>query len=158
MYTSEDSKSSHATTSARTQVRSAVRALAEKHSGENISVIVTGHSLGGALATLCAFDLVENADVSAGVHVAAVVFGCPQVGNAAFKRRVEAHPNLNILHVSNAGDVVPQLPDSALPFYVPIATADLEIQHPGNWYDVANNHSLIVTLDGLRGKFNNGLE
>ncbi|GMH33713.1 hypothetical protein BSKO_01547 [Bryopsis sp. KO-2023] len=45
-------------------------------------VNVTGHSLGGALATLCAFDLTTRKDAVANVDV--FTYGCPRVGNKAF--------------------------------------------------------------------------
>jgi predicted lipase len=48
---------------------------------ETISgIIVTGHSLGGALATLCAVDLQFNFEFPIGV----VTFGSPRVGNKSF--------------------------------------------------------------------------
>ncbi|NEP15718.1 MAG: lipase family protein [Leptolyngbya sp. SIO4C1] len=43
---------------------------------------ITGHSLGGALATLCAIDLQYN--FSPRIQVEAYTFGSPKVGNAAF--------------------------------------------------------------------------
>lgn len=47
-----------------------------------VPVVLSGHSLGGALATLGAFDLQRN-----GREVAAVVtFGAPQVGNEVFAK------------------------------------------------------------------------
>ncbi|MGB7084240.1 MAG: lipase family protein [Phormidesmis sp.] len=44
--------------------------------------IVTGHSLGGALATLCAVDLQYN--FGDRISIEAYTFGSPRVGNAAF--------------------------------------------------------------------------
>ena len=40
---------------------------------------MTGHSLGGALAVLCALDL---QDIYGNINL--YTFGCPRVGNAAF--------------------------------------------------------------------------
>lgn len=40
------------------QVQMAVRKLLARYGGEVASITTTGHSLGGALASLCAFDLV----------------------------------------------------------------------------------------------------
>lgn len=67
------------------------------------SILVTGHSLGGALATLCATDL-----VSSGVsNVRVFNFGSPRVGNTAFAAyaqelyehyRVTHHKDM-VLHV-----------------------------------------------------------
>lgn len=46
-------------------------------------VIVTGHSLGGALATLCAVDLQYNFTVQ--FAIALYTFGAPRVGNTGFR-------------------------------------------------------------------------
>ena len=51
-------------------------------------LVVTGHSLGGAMATLFAMDLVVNEGVS---DVSLVTFGSPRVGNAAFSDFVNKH-------------------------------------------------------------------
>jgi hypothetical protein len=53
-------------------------------------VIFTGHSLGGAIATLAAADLVSDSkkwgcDVLGSCDVSVVTFGQPHSGNAAFK-------------------------------------------------------------------------
>lgn len=69
-------------------------------------IYVTGHSYGAALAILCAVDLEYNfPDKSYEV----VVFGCPRVGNSAFKKSY----NLRIfktLRVENKNDIVPKVP------------------------------------------------
>jgi hypothetical protein len=54
------------------------------------SIIVCGHSLGGALATLFAFDLVKDFDGSPGsTPVELITYGCPHVGNTSFARKFE---------------------------------------------------------------------
>jgi predicted lipase len=45
------------------------------------NIIVTGHSLGGALATLCSVDLQYNFP---SIEIACVTFGSPKVGNKSF--------------------------------------------------------------------------
>ncbi|MGB3294628.1 MAG: lipase family protein [Phormidesmis sp.] len=68
---------------------------------------VTGHSLGGAIATLCAVDLQYN--FSPKVAVEAYTFGSPRVGNSAFvdsyNRRVP-----DTWRVVNGWDAVVGLP------------------------------------------------
>ncbi|XP_062102959.1 phospholipase A1-IIdelta-like [Humulus lupulus] len=127
IYTSDNSASEYVKTSARVQLTTTIKELREKYKNEKLSVVVTGHSLGGALATISAFDLVENDVVGDDVQVSAFVFGCPQVGNTELKTRVEAHSNLKILHVKNVRDLVPKLPDMELQIYVPFDTVDLEV-------------------------------
>lgn len=71
------------------------------------SVVVTGHSLGGALATLCAVDIQYN--FSDKVTIEAYTYGAPKVGNDGFQesynRRVP-----NSYRVVNGMDLVPELP------------------------------------------------
>ncbi|NEO30654.1 MAG: lipase family protein [Symploca sp. SIO3C6] len=70
-------------------------------------VTVTGHSLGGALATLCAVDIQYN--FSDKVSIEIYTFGAPKVGNKgfreAFNRRVP-----NSYRFVNGMDIVPELP------------------------------------------------
>jgi hypothetical protein len=69
-------------------------------------IIITGHSLGGALATLCADDL-------ANLHfpVAEVcTFGSPRVGNGSFARHYNEELEFATLRFVNAGDPVPHVP------------------------------------------------
>lgn len=48
-------------------------------------IFLTGHSLGGALATICAFDCFLGLELTAGdLYVA--TYGSPRVGNGAFRR------------------------------------------------------------------------
>jgi len=70
-------------------------------------IYVTGHSLGGALATLCAAELAASG--RRGIRVSMVNFGSPRVGNAAF---VEAYNSLvpDSIRVVNGADAVPTVP------------------------------------------------
>ncbi|KAA8494630.1 Lipase [Porphyridium purpureum] len=49
-------------------------------------LFVTGHSLGGALATLCAFDLALHLELPKN-RISLYTYGSPKVGNRAFARR-----------------------------------------------------------------------
>ncbi|BBN08350.1 phospholipase A1 [Marchantia polymorpha subsp. ruderalis] len=62
VYRSSNSNSRYNKTSARQQVLEAVRELVGKYSSDPfpLSISVTGHSLGSALATLCAYDIAES--------------------------------------------------------------------------------------------------
>ncbi|KAL3699549.1 hypothetical protein R1sor_017571 [Riccia sorocarpa] len=60
VYTSSNSRSRYNKLSAREQVLHALKILTEKYKGEKLSITVTGHSLGSAVATLCAYDIAET--------------------------------------------------------------------------------------------------
>jgi acetyl esterase/lipase len=71
----------------------ATRAVRERRGLPSASfnrIIFTGHSLGGAIATLAAADLVSDStnwgcDVLDTCMVSAITFGQPHSGNAAFR-------------------------------------------------------------------------
>lgn len=71
-------------------------------------VFLTGHSLGGALATICAYDCVLRLELGAkDLYVA--TYGSPRVGNSAFRRLYdEAVPAT--WRVLIAPDIVTKLP------------------------------------------------
>ncbi|MGK7897009.1 MAG: lipase family protein [Xenococcus sp. (in: cyanobacteria)] len=62
-------------------------------SASNVSnVIVTGHSLGGALSTVCAFDIKRHFEKP--LNIIVYTFGSPKVGNADFRKSFLKHvPN-----------------------------------------------------------------
>lgn len=75
-------------------------------------VFVTGHSLGGALATLFALDFVKSVKSGnrhRGVTTTMVNFGSPRVGNRGF---CEEYDELvtDSIRIVNRGDLVPTLP------------------------------------------------
>ncbi|GJN39695.1 hypothetical protein PR202_gb28830 [Eleusine coracana subsp. coracana] len=88
-----------------------IRRLLDAYKGEQLSITVTGHSLGAALAVLIADEL-AGLGLAAQAPVAVFSFGGPRVGDEAFARRVEAR-GARVLRVVNAHDVVPRFPPSA---------------------------------------------
>ncbi|PUZ50077.1 hypothetical protein GQ55_6G030900 [Panicum hallii var. hallii] len=101
-------------------VVSEVRRLLDQYKGEEVSITVTGHSLGAALAVLIADELAGSVARRAKAPVAVFSFGGPRVGNRAFAARVEAR-GARVLRVVNAHDVVPRFPPSLpLPGYADV--------------------------------------
>ncbi|EEE55823.1 hypothetical protein OsJ_04429 [Oryza sativa Japonica Group] len=81
---------------------------ASRSGGEDVSVTLAGHSMGGALALLLAYDLAELG-VAGGAPVTVFSYGGPRVGNAAFKARCD-ELGVKVLRVANARDPVTKLP------------------------------------------------
>ncbi|KAJ7018464.1 alpha/beta-hydrolase [Mycena alexandri] len=69
-------------------------------------VVVTGHSLGGALATMTGAMIKAAVDPS--VQVVVTTFGLPRGGNEAWANFLDS--NLGITFVTNQNDPVPTLP------------------------------------------------
>ncbi|GLT65699.1 hypothetical protein SLA2020_381130 [Shorea laevis] len=79
----------------------------ELYKGETLSITVTGHSLGAALALLVADDISTcAADVP---PVAAFSFGGPRVGNRGFADRINSN-NVRVLRIVNSQDVITRVP------------------------------------------------
>eukprot|EP00892_Ulva_mutabilis_P004927 jgi/Ulvmu1/2806/UM142_0004.1 len=78
--------------------------LAAVPNPDEVRVLCTGHSLGGAVAQLASFDIVRELGV-APVRVSVYTFGCPRIGNRALAAEfAEVVPDT--WHVINDQDVV----------------------------------------------------
>jgi len=114
LYTDRETGCGYCKYSAREQVLGELKRLMKVYSDEEVSVTVTGHSLGSAMAVLSAFDIVENGvNVGKGgrkAHVSVFGFSGPRVGNVRFKERLEGKLGIKVLRVHNKHDLVPQSP------------------------------------------------
>ncbi|GFZ21499.1 alpha/beta-Hydrolases superfamily protein [Actinidia rufa] len=108
IYTSKCEATRYNKSSASEQVMEEVKRLVEiyKGRGEEVSLTITGHSLGGALALLNAY---EAANTIPNLPISVISFGAPRVGNIAF--RDELHQiGVKTLRVVLKQDVVPRMP------------------------------------------------
>lgn len=107
--------------------------------GQEPRVFLTGHSLGGALATLLFARLAYSAQ-----HTTPVLytFGCPKVGNEAFTSELDRRQPERMFRLINETDAVPLLP--------PLE----DYHHAGNdfFFDAGDKfHSEISGLGRLLG-------
>ncbi|XP_023636478.1 lipase isoform X1 [Capsella rubella] len=100
--------SAYHNTTVRPAVLDAVK-RAKKSYGANLEIMVTGHSMGGAMASFCALDLVVNEGEE---NVQVMTFGQPRVGNAAFSSYYSLLVP-NTFRIIHDHDIVPHLP----PYY-----------------------------------------
>lgn len=94
-----------------------------------LKVQITGHSLGGAMAMLCALDvdnLRKDGRVPCG-RIQTTTFAAPRVGDAAFAslfERVFPHPS-DFVALQAPSDAVPHLPFAAWGFRHPTGTLEI---------------------------------
>jgi len=111
-YTTVDDGSENCSRSARDIVQGEITRLLNQYKDERLSITLTGHSLGAALATLSAYDVKEMVNMqsmSIPTPVTVFAFASPRVGNATFAQRME-EIGVNVLRIVNKHDVVPNVP------------------------------------------------
>eukprot|EP00244_Chara_vulgaris_P010677 TRINITY_DN4995_c0_g1_i1.p1 TRINITY_DN4995_c0_g1~~TRINITY_DN4995_c0_g1_i1.p1 ORF type:complete len:346 (+),score=35.74 TRINITY_DN4995_c0_g1_i1:176-1213(+) len=101
--------SAYHNTTLRERIPVAFKSMMEAYPG--LPTLITGHSMGGAIATLCALDLKINFGFT-GIRV--VTFGQPRVGNQAFAEYYHRHFPQS-MRLTHDHDAVPHLP----PFRTP---------------------------------------
>ncbi|KAL0905010.1 hypothetical protein M5K25_027181 [Dendrobium thyrsiflorum] len=123
-----------------TAVVNEIRRLVDQYAGEELSITITGHSLGAALAILIADELADKIENAPPISV--VSFGGPRVGNPGFADRIEKK-GVKVLRVVNANDVVTRVPAG-----LPVHGGG---EDKGKWW---GSH----VLDGLEGYAHVGTE
>lgn len=114
------------------RVISNLRTLLSAH--PTATLLITGHSLGGALATFAALDIKRKISFSNRINF--YTFGSPRTGNQAFTDYVmTVFPNGGYQRVTHYTDVVVQVPPRQMGF-----------NHAGNevWYYNSNDLSYKV--------------
>ena len=104
---------------------------------------ITGHSLGGALATIAASLLVEDDEPFFGVYT----FGSPRCGDKDFARVYKVEAGARTYRFQNNNDIVSRVPARAMGY-----------RHVGNFVYIRENESLVSDvgfwyqfLDAIRG-------
>ncbi|CAI0453744.1 unnamed protein product [Linum tenue] len=160
VYAHKNPDSTYNKNSAREQVLAEVRRLVDKYREEEMSITVVGHSLGAALATLNAADIMANnyhkpTGSTAGCLVTAFVYASPLVGDWGFYNMFNALKDLRLLRIRNLPDPVPNLPPKLLGFSE--VGKELLIVFASPYCKVLlNPHSLELYMHGVAGY--NGLK
>lgn len=74
------------------------------------SVVITGHSLGGGLSLLLAYDLFKS-----NASIAVFTFGSPKAGDRTFMQEFERRTRVTVIRYTNTADVICELPLSTMP-------------------------------------------
>lgn len=120
LYTKKEENCHFCSFSAREQILSEVKRLLDYYRGEEMSITITGHSLGAALAIISAYDIAEmrvnvvregstGKSTTTTVPVTVYSFAGPRVGNLKFKERCD-ELGVKVLRVVNVRDKVPTVP------------------------------------------------
>jgi len=92
------------------QVIAEITRLLKLYEGNNLSITLTGHSLGGALAILTAYEISAlglNKSEEEIIPVTVYAFGSPQVGDAVFRKAFE-EMHVKALRIVEVHDLVPK--------------------------------------------------
>jgi hypothetical protein len=106
-------------------VKDKIKHFLDSHAGAFTTLLVTGHSMGGALASLAAIDLANT------VRVTCVTFGSPRVGNGRFSTMFGDKLGERHWRVFHELDPVPMVPMD--PFYTHLAGNALRVRPTGEW-------------------------
>ncbi|ODA77462.1 hypothetical protein RJ55_07091 [Drechmeria coniospora] len=91
------------------EITSLVQQLTKKF--DTFKVVTTGHSLGGALATIAAVELRSVKKIP----VDAYTYGAPRIGNSILANFASSQAG-TIYRITNGGDFVPRLPPTGLEY------------------------------------------
>lgn len=116
----------------------------------NKPVYVTGHSLGGALAALCALDLASRRKGPVRLYT----FGAPKAGNGAFAEAVRSLTTSSY-RIYNTKDLIPDLPPGSFLAY--------RYEHAGTpvpltfqYRNPLSNHRLVSYIRALSAGWRTG--
>ena len=125
-------------------IRASIRQLLQTGCPGMRELWVTGHSLGGALAVLCAYDILVNFGL--GVVPQLYTFAGPRAGDPTFANNFNGRI-ANCYRIVNFMDVVPQVPLPPLYEHVGQETLVYGGFRP---LDVTYAHHLTTYLNGLQ--------
>lgn len=88
-------------------VREETKRLLQSYGDEPLSLTITGHSLGAALAILAAYDI--KTTLKCAPLVTVISFGGPRVGNRSFRKHLEKQ-GIKVLRIVNSDDLITKVP------------------------------------------------
>lgn len=125
-------------------VRSAILGYYNMLANANTQLVITGHSLGGSLSALCAFDM-SQINVNNLYHYS---YAAPPVGNPTWSNSFDQLV-YNSWRIVNSADIIPTLPPPIITGYLFQQTSDAFVFND-NTGSYLNNHvsSYIQVIGG----------
>ena len=97
-----------------------LRAKVAELASEDVGIWITGHSLGGALATVMAAELLRQIEAGASYGLRGVyTYGSPRVGNKAFQEQFDSaakSAGVRVVRFRNGNDAVTHIPGLMLEY------------------------------------------
>lgn len=111
-------------------LREEIKRLLQTYGDEPLSLTITGHSLGAALATLAAYDIKTHFNGSPMATVFS--FGGPRVGNKCFRQQLEVQ-GTKVLRIVNSDDLITKVPGFVMDQGNDVADAHLAAHRLPGW-------------------------
>ncbi|XVE74113.1 hypothetical protein DITRI_Ditri11bG0173000 [Diplodiscus trichospermus] len=125
-------------------VREEVRRVLDMYGDEPLSLTITGHSLGAALATLAAQDI--NSNFGNAPMVTVISFGGPRVGNQSFRHQLEKI-GTKILRIVNSDDLITKVPGIVIDNNDIANKQDVKVAGLPNWVQKRVENTQLVYAD-----------
>lgn len=125
-------------------VREEIARVIQSYGDEPLSLTITGHSLGAALAILSAYDITttfKNAPM-----VTVVSFGGPRVGNDVFRNQLE-RSGTRILRIVNSDDVITKVPGFVVKNDDVARNGDVHVARLQSWFHKRVEEMQLVYAD-----------
>tara|TARA_B100001996_G_C18563061_1_gene555375 strand:+ start:40 stop:924 length:885 start_codon:yes stop_codon:yes gene_type:complete len=112
------------------------------------NIFITGHSLGGAIATLLVADIYKEYP-----NTYVYCFGSPRVGDKSFTNLINS--NCNVYNIVNQSDVVTTIPPSVSANFINkknlyyYSNSGKQITFDDNWHSLRNNHRMPVYIKNI---------
>lgn len=113
----------------------------------NNKLVFTGHSLGGAMATVMGVWTREHGFPTADIWT----YGAPRVGNVAWAKFVNSQPGIT-RRMTHLNDPVPRLPPSFWPFKYAHGGTEFWLGPKGSFDTINYNSSDVRICDGIESK------
>lgn len=110
-----------------------------------LKIVLTGHSLGGAAAMICALDLIINNHVDPD-QLTCMTFGAPMVGNDSFCDFYSKYVQ-NSFHINCGVDITPRIP---IPGLQHVDSTIMIPMRKTSMFDYVNHHSMENHLKAIR--------
>ncbi|MED6160126.1 Dolichyl-diphosphooligosaccharide-protein glycosyltransferase subunit dad1 [Stylosanthes scabra] len=125
-------------------IREEIARIIQSYGDEPLSLTITGHSLGAALAILSAYDITTT--IKSAPMVTVVSFGGPRVGNDVFRNQLE-QSGTRILRIVNSDDVITRVPGFVVKNDDMASSGDVHVARLQSWFHKRVEDMQLVYAD-----------